>query len=226
MTISAPVALGTATSTASTTTLVITTTTASAAGACIVVAVGWVNVATTLSSVTDSAGNSYTVGTLASGTNTRGYFAFSPNAKALASSGTITFTFALAVAIKGACAVSVAGLSSAPADTEGAGATGTSTLPTITGATLAQPDEIVFGFTVVNAGNADAFIEASGFTSNASALPSGCAVRSGYKIVSATAAVTYAPTLGTSRTWVTQIKSFKAAVYPFNPSNQRNYLEM
>ena len=226
MTISTPVQIGTATSTTSTTTLVITTGTASPAGACIVVAIGWVNVSTTLSSVTDSAGNTYTIGTLATGTLTRGYFAFSANALALPSSGTITFTTAAAVTIKGACAVSVVGLSSAPADTEGAGATGASTAPTITSAALAQPDEIVFGFTVVNSGNLDAFTQASGFTANANALPSGCAVRSGYQIVSATTAVTYAPTLGTSRTWVTQIKTFKAAVYPFNPSNKLAYLEM
>ena len=226
MTISTPVQIGAAASGASTTTLVITTTTASPAGAAIILGIGFVNVATTVTSVTDSAGNTYTVGTLASGSNTRGYFAFSANTLALASSGTITITFAVAVTLKGAGAVSVVGLSSAPADTEGAGATGTSTAPTITSATLGQRDEIVFGLVVVNNGFADTFTEASGFSSDTAALVSGIAVRSGYQIVSATTAVTYAPTLGTSRTWVAQIKSFKAAVYPFNPSNKLTFLEM
>ena len=226
MTISTPVQIGATANGTSATTLVITTTTASPAGAAIIVAIGFANFATTVTGVTDSAGNTYTIGTLASGTNTRGYFAFSANTLALASSGTITITFAGAVTIKGACAVSVVGLSSAPADTEGAGATGTSTAPTITSAALSQPDEIVFGLTVINNGFTDTFTEDGNFTSDTVAKASGIAVRSAYQIVSATTAVTYAPTLGTSRTWVTQIKSFKAAVYPFNPSSKLTYLEM
>ena len=226
MTISTPVQIGATANGTSATTLVITTTTASPAGAAIIVAIGFANFATTVTGVTDSAGNTYTIGTLATGTATRGYFAFSANTLALASSGTITITFAVAVTIKGACAVSVVGLSSAPADTEGAGATGTSTAPTITSAALSQPDEIVFGLTVINNGFTDTFTEDGNFTSDTVAKVSGIAVRSAYQIVSAKTAVTYAPTLGTIRTWVAQIKSFKAAVYPFNPSNKLTYLEM
>jgi len=225
MTISNPVSIGTVNSVASSTTLVLTTTVASPAGATIILAVGWVTTATTIT-VTDSAGNTYTLGTLCSGTATQGQFVFSPASNPLPSGGTITVTFAAAVAVKGAVAATVAGLRNAPADTEAAGATGTSAAPTITSVTGTYPRELVVGFAVVNAGDADTYTPVAGWTAIGSALPVGMGLRFDRVLTTTTAGKVFNPTLGTSRTWVVNAKTFKGAEYPFNPANKLTYLEM
>jgi hypothetical protein len=171
--------------------------------------------ATGISSIADDAGNVYTLGTVANlGNATRLRFGWCFYCLALASGNHVTVTYAATnTNPKLAAAISVTGLNNLDLD-GGAGASGTGgggsgSLATITTGTMGQPAELVIAGTSINSGASDSFTEASGFNSNTSAL-SGGALRWAYKIVSATTAVTYAPTLGTSRQWDVQYETFEA----------------
>ena len=202
--IGTPTQLGANNAASGATTLVLTTAADSAAGNLIVVFTGSSGGAAT-NSITDSAGNSYVAGlSVSGGARFRPFHAI--NAKALPSGGTITVTFSSTSATKYVGAVSVSGVSAI--DQEGAGATATSTAPTITSTALKSSSEIVFGMLEVSSGAADSFTEASGWTSNM-AITNGSALRWAYKIVSSNSAVTYAPTLGTSRQWAVNVKAFQ-----------------
>ncbi len=196
------------------TTNVITTSAASAAGN-LIVNIAASDGSPTLSSVADSASNSYSAGTaLASpaGRHLRAFYV--QNAAALAISQTVTTTFSANGAGKYSAAISIQGVAASGAlDVQGAGVSGTGTTPSIATGTLAVAAEIVIGFVLVGGGNSDSFTEASGWTS----LPSigagggGSILRMAYRVVASTASVTYNPTLGTSRDYVANVMSFKAA---------------
>jgi hypothetical protein len=120
--------------------------------------------------------------------------------------------------------VSVSGC--AAPDIKGNGATGSSTAPTMSTGALGWTSEIVLGMTHVSAGAGDSFTEAGGFASNSASLNAD-ALRWAYQIVASNAGVTYAPTLGTSRTWGVNTLTFSGAVAsPFNRSSRFGYLEM
>lgn len=223
MTIATPVQLGSASAAAGSTTLTLTTTADSPAGNTIVVFAGDSG-AVGVNAVTDSAGNSYTVGTLFSGTSGKGRPFHCLNAARLGAGGAITATFSATGAAKLMSAVSVGGV--AAPDVEGAGATGTSTTPSLASGTLGHGGEIVFGLAVIVLGASDAFTESAGFTGNTAAL-NGAALRWTWRIVSTGAGVTYAPSLGTSRTWAVNVKSFAAiADAAFSRAGQFTYLEI
>lgn len=83
----------------------------------------------------------------------------------------------------------------------------------VTTGTLAQPSEIAIGTLATN-NSLGTFTEASGFTSFTTAQNSN--FRVAYRIVSATAAVTYSPSWSTSRSPTAAVATFKATP-PFLP---------
>lgn len=168
-------------------------------------------------SIADTAGNTYTALNLVELTARPIRFFHSKIATPLTTSDTITVTWAGAAGTKLAVAASIAGLAASPVDGNGAGATGafvapSTSPPTITTGTLAQPNEIVVGMVSVSGGDGDPFTEATGFTSMSGVstpLAAGSSLHWAYRTVASTAPVTYAPILGTSRTWVVNYVTLK-----------------
>lgn len=223
MAIGVPVALGTANAAAGAATLALTTTADAPRGGLIVVVCA-ITTAVNINSCADSAGNTYVGNTTFSNGTGKSHIFWSFNAIDLPLGGTITVTYNNTTGIKNMAAVAVGGI--AAANLLGAGALGASTAPTIATGTLGWPNEIVFGLTQVSAGSADTYTEAAGFTSLASSLNSD-GLHWGYQITTANASVTYAPTLGTSRTWGVDTVTFSGAVAsPFSLAPRFSYLEM
>lgn len=223
MAIGTPVQLGATTAGAGSTTLVLTTSADAPVGSLIVVLAAMSNNGS-LTSVVDSAGNSYVAGALINNTvgKMKPFWAFST--VDLAAGGTVTATYAGTTGVKLIAAVAVAGI--AARDAQAAGASGSGTTPSIASGVLGWPNEIVFGICDISGAASDTFTEASGFTANIAALNTD-ALRWAYQIVSASASVTYAPTLGTSRNWGVNTLTFSGALAsPFNRTSRFTYLEM
>lgn len=222
MAIATPIQLGSAGGASGSTLLTLTTLADSPAGNSIVVFAGDSG-AVNVNAVIDSAGNAYAAGTQFFGTGGKARPFHCLNAARLPAGGTITVTFNATGAAKLMGAVSVSGL--AAPDVEGAGATGTSATPSLASGTPGHAGDIVFGLAVIVAGASDAFTESAGFTGNTAAL-NGSALRWAWQIVSTMTGVTYAPSLGTSRTWAINVKSFSAAATAtFSRASQFTYLE-
>lgn len=193
------------------TTITITTGASAPAGNLIVVAVlGQVGIATS-PTVTDSALNTYTLTAAKtwSGSN-KLYIAYCENPVLLSSGGTIVVAWT-GVARVAAAAASVSGLATASAiDISGAGTTGTGTSDSIATGTLAQASEIIFGITGL--ANTSAGYAPTGVTNILTAPTQGnnSTMLWAYEIVSATTGVTYAPAWTTSRTFGSNVYSFKA----------------
>lgn len=182
------------------TTLAITTTADCPAGSVLVLATQDSN-NITISSVVDGATNTYTAGMATTSTSTRTQFWWVLNNKLLSSGSAITVTWSSTTGTKLLAAACVQGATSR--DQAGPGATGSSTAPTITTGSIGisgSQTAIVVGYTGIQSGASDSFTPATGFTPLTSVLNSS-ALRWSYQIVSSGAAVTYAPTLGTSRAW-------------------------
>lgn len=226
MSIGTPLALGNTNAAGGVaTTLVLTTTAAAPAGGLIVVVCSG-SQGSNINSCADSAGNTYTANglgaTFSNGVG-KSHLFWSFNTITLPSGGTITVTYGAVTPVKNMAAVSITGC--AAVDLKGVGALGTSTAATIATAAPGWPNEIVFGLTQVSAGSADGFTEAAGFTSLASSLNSD-GLHWAFQITTANAAVTYAPTLGTSRTWGVNTLTFSGAVAsPFSLAPRFSYLE-
>jgi len=164
------------------------------------------------SSATDSASNTYTLGTLVTSSTAQIGPLYSATGNHLANGGTQTVTYTGAVDFDISLAFTVSGISSAtPLDNQGAGTTSTGTAPSVTEGTVSNSNRIVFGYCYVSLGSSDSFTEASGFTTLGSVSSGGSILRMAYKIVSTGTQVTYAPTLGTSRTFVANTISFQAS---------------
>ena len=87
-----------------------------------------------------------------------------------------------------------------------------STSPSITTATLGHANSIIFTDLTVSAGASDGFTQdANGWTARTSASGGTHILRGAYKIVAATTAETYAPTLAVSRFWTLNQEVFKGA---------------
>lgn len=207
--------LGTATAAAGSATLPLTTTAACPAGSLLVLFGADAGAANSINSIADSAGNTWSfgnTGTVGSGRQRFGYVR--PGVMLpLANGGTITPTFAGTTGAKlaaAACfsAVSTAGGNNSVRDIDGVGTTGTSTSPSFTSsATLLSNAELVIGGSLIVAGGADAFTQDAAYANLPAALSTD-ALRWGWKMTTAVGAQTYAPTLGTSRTWGDDIASF------------------
>lgn len=209
MTIGTPIQLGRGTNASPTNTLVVTDGNASPAGNLIVVFIGGGSVGATVSSVTDTAGNSYTIVDQYGWGQGQTALAYSENALALPAGGKITVVYSTNEE-QIAVALSIGGIaSSGSLDSHGNNTNQTGSSPSATTATLSQAAEIVLGYTWVTSGASDTITQPSGFTGN---LPAGgvSALQSGWQIVSSTGPVTYNPVLGTARTNTTNVVSFKA----------------
>jgi hypothetical protein len=199
------------------------TTTANSPLGATIVAMFSTNMVLTLSSVTDSAGNTYTVGpTIQSGAGATCAIAYCVNAKALGSGGTITGTWSAAATNRGVTAYSVTGIASV--DVVGAGvfsASSVTSLSMSTGA-LAQANEVIFGALCVNTTAAGA--AASGFTvgsynaTNDDIVPF-------WQIVSSTASVTFNPTWTNSHNAAANLVTFKGVPDTYDPRVRLAYLD-
>ncbi len=201
-------------------TVVLTTGAASAAGNSIIVLASGSGTISTgqVSSITDTAGNSYTLGTSDSGGPATHSFrqALKSGAAALSAGDTITVNFDNAIN-NFIMAWSVPNLLAFDAGNNNKFTTNIGSIGwTITSATLAQASEIVFGWGFVDVGQADAFTADASWSgaqvdTSAGGLSPGAA-RTAYKITSSTSAVTWAPTMGTSRRWGTSITAYKEII--------------
>ena len=194
-------------------TLVITTGTTAPAGSVIVIAIG--SDGASVSGVTDSGGNTYTIyAAETAGGGKRFYFYASYISGALNSGSTITTTFSSSSGIRDAAACYVTGAPSTGYQaSHGTYTTATSTTPTSTTGTLAQANNVVIGTVrAINAGN-DTITEDGTFTSLTPATLGGSNPKLfwAYRVTSATTSVTYAPTLPSSREWYADNIVIKAA---------------
>ena len=190
MAIGTPQKIGSNSTSAAAATLTITTTVAVAAGEAILVAIANHNTAAVVpSSVTDSAGNTYTLITAPNSSAVSGTLAYAINATALASGQTITITFP---STRNAAAVAsrVSGIATASAfDQSATNTTGSGTAASVgpTGTTT-QADELVVGLFAYS--NTHTFTAGSGYT-GLDTVESTTTVRgvtTEYKIVAATGA--------------------------------------
>lgn len=191
----------------------LTTTANIIAGSLVVLAVSVFN--TTVTAVSDGT-NSYTQALGTEANSRYGALWYKANAQAVASGATVTIT--LGTAGKGMAAVmaQTSGFGATPFDTTGAGASnptsGISNAPSVTTGTLSQTSEIIFGVTSGGQSGAPTYTESANFS------PIGNAINTGgneaycwlsYDIVSSKVAVTYAPSLSGSITWVATAAPFK-----------------
>lgn len=210
MAIGTPVKLGNTSSTTNVTTTQMTTLAAVAAGESIIVGFVVENATRTLSSVTDSAGNTYAIDQhLLSGTRHL-YVASCHNASALASGSLITATTdANTTSRRAVWALSVSGLatSSALDKTNTNSGSGTAWSGGASG-TLAQADELVVGIgTTVSTASTTAD---TGYTQTESFLTGGGRGISVWKIVSSTTSETPGGACG-NNSWVGLTATYKAA---------------
>lgn len=163
-----------------------------------------------LSSVTDSKGNTYTLEAgVTTGTSEDITTASSRNATQLIGGDTITLTWS-GVATGHACAVAWSNRSqaSAPDVSRNNSGTGTAVSSLATGVTT-QASEVAIG--VVAAGTAVVVTEDAAYTNLCSITYAGAARRFNvaYRILTVTAAQTYAPTLATSQNWAALVQTYK-----------------
>lgn len=199
--------------TTGTTNVLTTTTNDCPVGSLIVVTAGYVTVADTLSSVIDSAGNTWaTPFDNIAGTGIGIGWAYAVNtANDLPIGGTITATFGGSVATQ-LNAVCISGAATAaPLDVASQSANGASatSATTVNSGTLSQANEILIGgFVSATASNTVTCGGSYTRINTASGTPSGTMCT---QIVSSTSSVSFAPTWVTSANYVTDLVSFKAA---------------
>jgi hypothetical protein len=166
---------------------------------------------TSVSSVTDSAGNTYVVGT---GVTIKAgwtlYTVYSLAATSLGSGGTITVngTFAAGNYI-GLCMCTATGIIGL--DEVGTGAGGAAQQSISTG-TLGSPYELIVGIETNDVGAS--YTESAGFTSLTGTGNGFTSPRIAFQIVNSTASVTYAPTTGGSNIGVNYMAFKGNAAYP------------
>jgi hypothetical protein len=214
MAIGNPVSLGTSAVKASAT-QTINLVAASPAGAGIVVA--FVCSASASYSISDSAGNAYTLIVSLTLANNAGilYIAHSLNANALAIGNQITVTISSGSTSYVAAALSIANCLAGNFYSSGDSLTGITTTPSISNTSPAGVSYLLIGFLGVNGPLGDTFTQSSGWTSvperagtTGQSAASNYALEGGYQKVSAATPFTYAPTLGSARDWGMQVLYF------------------
>lgn len=205
-------AIGTGTVDVGVSTVIDVTLTASAAVGDLVS--GWMVVQSngTLSSVTDTKGNTWTIRTPYVVSTSKYYFVDSVLTSALEIGDVISMTCSTAANRKYAVFQAINGQAASYFDQEGAGATGTSANPSITTGTLAQANSVIIGcvYSVFD----QVTVEGAGYTGLTTAVLTNRYMHSSYHIVNSTDPDTYAPTLGSSREWQTNYIVYKGADAP------------
>lgn len=213
MAIGNPVQLGAVSAAAGAATLVLTTTTDGPVGSLIVLGTRTGSAASVLSSVADSAGNTWTVLDAGSSVTNIPGCAYAKNSSVdLPSGGTITATFSGTAGTKSVEAFYITGCdNTAPADAHNQTSSGTATSATsVATGTLAQADEIVLG--LAGLGNTSGgFTGDAAFTNIGNTDTTNGGLFAAYKIVASTASQAWVPTWTTSRNYGSNVVSFKGA---------------
>lgn len=201
-----PTSLGTGTNSAGGT--IILSTVTAPVGSMVVVLVAEAN--TAAGSVTDSAGNTYTLAKLING-NPNAQIFYSSGIAALAS-GTITYTKAASGSNVVISAFYITGAAASPLDLATTGTTGTSTSPSITSAAPAVVNELFVTATqwavasqTLTQDTNHAWAAITLAQGNSLSITGGTFVNTG------SGALTYAPTISASETWKQLLVSFKHA---------------
>ena len=178
--------------------------TAQTAGNLNVVAVGWNDTTSTVSSVTDTRGNTYIqAGTTTTGTGMRQAIYYAKNIAA--GSNTVTVAFNQAAAFVDVRVLEYSGIdTSSPLDVT-AGAVGTGGTPSSGAATTTAAKELIFG-----AGMTGSHFSAAGtgFTSRIITSPDGDIAED--QVVNASSSYSAVAPLAYSSAWIMQMATFKA----------------
>jgi hypothetical protein len=180
----------------------ITVTTATAPGDAIVVACGNSSAAgATISSVSDSKGNSYTAAIAAVTATEFGQPWTSGGQNALTTSDTITVTYSTTTGVKGAMAAGVPGANGTAVDQAGSGHASSTAPSATTAGTLSVAEEMAIGIIFNN--SAGGVPSGLGSFTSAGSFQSGSSpeMTIAYQQVSATSAVTFSGTISPSNTW-------------------------
>ena len=193
------------------TTVVVTTTADSPPGTLIVVAVDY-RAITSITGCTDNAStpNTYTSGGgTTTGTTSQEAILYSVATTDLPAGGTITCTFAATAGAKMVASFGVTGISTTPYDAPAASsAFATSTTPSTTTGTFAVSSELAFAALGIT--NSQTVTEDANWTTLTEVVSSG-KLHVAYRLITSTAPVTYAPTLGALSAWTVQAQGFMAA---------------
>ncbi|MHB8529723.1 MAG: hypothetical protein ACYC8V_09470 [Caulobacteraceae bacterium] len=223
MAIGTPVSLGTANNTGAVVSEAITGVTV-AAGTAIIVLAGF-NVVISAPSVTDSAGNVYSVSAVQNAGGSRSYFlAWSTTGGALAG-GSITASWTTAGKV-GMAAIGVTGLAASPLDVTGTAATGTATsAAAVATGTLASANELLIGANYLQAPGT--YTPGGSFTAlTAPQQSSAPNIDWAWQIVSSNGSVSWSPSWVNSCLYGSNIWTFMGATgaVPFNPAARFAYL--
>jgi hypothetical protein len=221
-TIGAPANLGSNNAAAGSVNLAITTGANCAANALILLDPAQNSSTGTISSASDSAGDSFSTTTAISNTgNNKFRLLYKQGALALSSGGTVTIVYSTSTVTQASDAACVTGTkTSTSLDVQGAGVAATGTNPSLSTGTLAQAYELLIGVITITAGTSDTYTEdtAHGWTAmtpvSQGSGSTGLEVRWAYNIVTTTSSVTWAPTLGTSRAYSANVYSFEGIGSP------------
>jgi len=116
----------------------------------------------------------------------------------------------------GAIAITISGLAAASFDAAHANGTSTGTTTPTSSVTTTNANDVLIACIEVSAGDADGFTEDANFTTidrlNNSAASNQFGLHAAYRIVSSTGTYSYAPTLGTSRSYVDIIAGYKQSI--------------
>ncbi len=185
-------------------------TTADVAAGDTIVLVAGANGNTSLNTISDCAGNTYSQGNIVlSVARLRVFWVL--GAKAVASGCTVNFTFSSTTNSK---AIGMYVAKGAPVfDQDGLGASGSSASPAFTGSTIGLTgvqQALVIGAYTASGGGSDTVTESSGFsTLDDLNVSGGVKLHVAYKVTSSTTAPAYAPTNSASRQWVANVDVFK-----------------
>lgn len=203
-----PFTIGAETDAAGASTVVITTNANVAAGSTIVVLAH--GVAQNPISIADSASNYYIQTQDFGATNTlRATTFYIVNCAALASGSTITITYSGSTGGKEALACAFTGVAYPGIDLVPLAVTGTGTAVYMSVPALPQPGEIAIASLDIYNGGGDTFTEDPNWTTLDSSTSNADAVRRAYILPNSIGALTYQPTLGTSRSWGGKIETYK-----------------
>ena len=185
----------------------VTYTSAQTAGNTNILAIGWNNTTSTITAVTDTAGNTYQLAVpTARGTGISQAIYYAPNIKAApAATNTVTVTFNTATPYVDIRATEYSGLATTNPFDVGTSASGTSTTATSGTVTTTAPNELIFGAGMTTGGFSTA---GTGFTTRIITNPDADIAQD--RTVTTAGAYTATAPLGGSAAWVMQIATFKA----------------
>ncbi len=197
----------------------VTYTGAQVAGDTNILAIGWNNTTSTLTAVTDSAGNTYQLAVpTATGSGISQAIYYAPNIKAAAAgTNTVTATFDAPTPYVDLRAVEYSGLDPVNPFDVGASASGTGTSATSGAVSTTAANALIFGAGTTTGGFA---AEGTNFTTRIITTPD--ADIAGDQFVTSTGTYSATAPLNGSAAWVMQVATFRAAVNVANTGSFEN----